>query len=120
MLQTSPMKKIEAVIKPFKLDAVQRALSEVGIGGMAVTEIKGFVRQRGRTDAPKSGSFDPTFLPKVKLEVVIGDSYASRVKDVILSSAKTGKSGDGKVFVSLLSPPCEYGPENREKQLFRP
>jgi len=114
------MKKIEAVIKPFKLDAVQRALSEVGIGGMAVTEIKGFVRQRGRTDAPKSGSFDPTFLPKVKLEVVIGDSYASRVKDVILSSAKTGKSGDGKVFVSLLSPPCEYGSENREKQLFRP
>jgi nitrogen regulatory protein P-II 1 len=94
-----PMKKIEAVIKPFKLDAVQRALSELGIGGMAVTEVKGFGRQKGRTEPPKSGTFSATFLPKVKLEVVVGDNYASRVMDLIVSSAKTGKYGDGKVFV---------------------
>jgi nitrogen regulatory protein P-II 1 len=93
------MKKIEAVIKPFKLDAVQRALSELGIGGMAVTEVKGFGRQRGRIEHPKSGSLSATFLPKVKLEVVVGDGYASRVMDLIVSSAKTGKYGDGKVFV---------------------
>jgi nitrogen regulatory protein P-II 1 len=93
------MKKIEAVIKPFKLDAVQRALSELGIGGMAVTEVKGFGRQRGRTEPPKGRPFSPTFLPKVKLEVVVGDNNASRVMDLIVSSAKTGKYGDGKVFV---------------------
>jgi nitrogen regulatory protein P-II 1 len=93
------MKKIEAVIKPFKLDAVQRALSELGIGGMAVTEVKGFGRQKGRTESSKSRSFSATFLPKVKLEVVVGDGYASRVLDLIVSSAKTGKYGDGKVFV---------------------
>ena len=92
------MKKIEAVIKPFKLDAVQRALSELGIGGMAVTEVKGFGRQKGRIEPPKSGS-SATFLPKVKIEVVVGDGYASRVMDLIVSSAKTGKYGDGKVFV---------------------
>ena len=99
MLPNSVMKKIEAVIKPFKLDAVQRALSELGIGGMAVTEVKGFGRQKGRTKPPKRGSFSATFLPKVKLEVVVGDGYASRVMDLIVSSAKTGKYGDGKVFV---------------------
>jgi nitrogen regulatory protein P-II 1 len=93
------MKKIEAVIKPFKLDAVQRALSELGIEGMAVTEVKGFGRQKGRTEPPRGRSFSPTFLPKVKLEVVVGDSNASRVMDLIVSSAKTGKYGDGKVFV---------------------
>ena len=99
MLPNSVMKKIEAVIKPFKLDAVQRALSELGIGGMAVTEVKGFGRQKGRIEPPKSGSSSATFLPKVKLEVVVGDGYASRVMDLIVSSAKTGKYGDGKVFV---------------------
>ncbi|HEY5779905.1 MAG TPA: P-II family nitrogen regulator [Terrimicrobiaceae bacterium] len=99
MLIEFEMKKIEAVIKPFKLDAVQRALSGVGIGGMAVTEVRGFGRQKGRTEPPNGRSFSATFLPKVKLEVVVGDNSASQVMELIVSSAKTGKYGDGKVFV---------------------
>ncbi len=94
-----PMKKIEAVIKPFKLDAVQRALLGVGIGGMAVTEVRGFGRQKGRTESPSGQSLGATFLPKVKVEVVVGDSSASQVMELIVSSAKTGKYGDGKIFV---------------------
>ena len=93
------MKKIEAVIKPFKLEAVQQALAEVGIGGMAVTEVRGFGRQKGRTEPYHGSSFGITFLPKVKLEVVVGDSNATKVMKLIVSSAKTGKYGDGKVFV---------------------
>ncbi len=93
------MKKIEAVIKPFKLDAVQRALLGVGIGGMAVTEVRGFGRQKGRTESPSGRSLGATFLPKVKVEVVVGDSSASQVMELIVSSAKTGKFGDGKIFV---------------------
>ena len=93
------MKKIEAVIKPFKLEAVQRALVEVGIGGMAVTEVRGFGRQKGRTEPFRGTAVSSTFLPKVKLEVVVGDGHAARVKELIISSAKTGKYGDGKVFV---------------------
>jgi nitrogen regulatory protein P-II 1 len=93
------MKKIEAVIKPFKLEAVQQALAEAGIGGMAVTEVRGFGRQKGRIEPSHGSSFGITFLPKVKLEVVVGDSNASKVMKLIVSSAKTGKYGDGKVFV---------------------
>ena len=93
------MKKIEAVIKPFKLEAVQQALAEVGIGGMAVTEVRGFGRQKGRTESSNGNPFAITFLPKIKLEVVVGDSSASKVMQLIVSSAKTGKYGDGKVFV---------------------
>jgi nitrogen regulatory protein P-II 1 len=93
------MKKIEAVIKPFKLEAVQQALAEVGIGGMAVTEVRGFGRQKGRIGPYHSSSFGTTFLPKVKLEVVVCDSNATKVMRLIVSSAKTGKYGDGKVFV---------------------
>jgi nitrogen regulatory protein P-II 1 len=99
MLRREAMKKIEAVIKPFKLEAVQRALTEVGIGGMAVTEVRGFGRQKGRMEPSRSSSLSSTFLPKVKLEVVVGDSHAAKVKELIISSAKTGKYGDGKVFV---------------------
>jgi nitrogen regulatory protein P-II 1 len=93
------MKKIEAVIKPFKLEAVQRALADAGIGGMAVTEVRGFGRQRGSTEPPNGRSLSATLLPKVKLEVVVCDSSASQIREVIVSSAKTGKFGDGKVFV---------------------
>jgi nitrogen regulatory protein P-II 1 len=93
------MKKIEAVIKPFKLEAVQQALAGVGIGGMAVTEVRGFGRQKGRTGPADGRSMGITFLPKVKLEVVVGDNNATRVMELIVSSAKTGKYGDGKVFV---------------------
>jgi nitrogen regulatory protein P-II 1 len=98
-LPKEPMKKIEAVIKPFKLEAVQRALADVGIGGMAVTEVKGFGRQRGRTDPPRGRSLSAIFLPKVKVEVVVGDNNATQIMELIVSSAKTGKVGDGKVFV---------------------
>ena len=93
------MKKIEAVIKPFKLDAVQQALADVGIGGMAVTEVRGFGRQKGRTEPSNGNSPGITFLPKIKLEVVVGDSSATKVMEIIVSSARTGKYGDGKVFV---------------------
>jgi nitrogen regulatory protein P-II 1 len=93
------MKKIEAVIKPFKLEAVQQALAEMGIGGMAVTEVRGFGRQKGRLE-PVTGNDRPaTFLPKVKVEVVVGDNHASKVMQLIVSSAKTGRYGDGKVFI---------------------
>ena len=93
------MKKIEAVIKPFKLEAVQQALAEMGVGGMAVTEVRGFGRQKGRTEPSDGRSFAITFLPKIKLEVVVGDSSATKVMQLIVSSARTGKYGDGKVFV---------------------
>jgi nitrogen regulatory protein P-II 1 len=93
------MKKIEAVIKPFKLEAVQRALAELGIGGMAVTEVRGFGRQRGYSQPYDDRSSGMTFLPKVKLELVVRDDHASKVKELIVTSAKTGKYGDGKVFV---------------------
>jgi nitrogen regulatory protein P-II 1 len=92
------MKKIEAVIKPFKLEAVQQALAEMGIGGMAVTEVRGFGRQKGRLE-PSGKERAATFLPKVKVEVVVGDSHASKVMQLIVSSAKTGRYGDGKVFI---------------------
>jgi nitrogen regulatory protein P-II 1 len=93
------MKKIEAVIVPFKLEAVQRALAEVGIGGMAVTEVRGLGRPKTRSEAYHGGSSGMTFLPKVKVEVVVGDNHAMKVKELIVSSAKTGKYGDGKLFV---------------------
>ena len=93
------MKKIEAVIKPFKLEAVQRALAELGVGGMAVTEVRGFARQRGRSERHNGSTSGMTFMPKVKLEVVVHDNHAVKVKELIVSSAKTGKNGDGRVFV---------------------
>lgn len=93
------MKKIEAVIKPFKLEAVQQALAEMGIGGMAVTEVRGFGRQKGRLEPLTGNERASTFLPKVKVEVVVGDSHASKVMQLIVSSAKTGRYGDGKVFI---------------------
>ena len=93
------MKKIEAVIKPFKLEAVQRALAELGVGGMAVTEVRGFARQRGRCERHNGSTSGMTFMPKVKLEVVVRDNHAVKVKELIVSSAKTGKNGDGRVFV---------------------
>ena len=90
------MKKIEAVIKPFKLEAVQRALAELGVGGMAVTEVRGFAPQRGRSERHSGSTSGMTFMPKVKLEVVVHDNHALKVKEVIVSSAK---DGDGRVFV---------------------
>ncbi|MCI0547418.1 MAG: P-II family nitrogen regulator [Candidatus Rokubacteria bacterium] len=93
------MKKIEAVIKPFKLDDVKDALTELGVVGMTVTEVKGFGRQKGHTELYRGSEYTIDFLPKVKIEVVVPDSMADKVVSVIASAAKTGSIGDGKVFV---------------------
>ena len=93
------MKKIEAVIKPFKLDDVKDALHEVGVVGMTVTEVKGFGRQKGHTELYRGSEYTIDFLPKVKVEVVVAEGMVDKVVAVICSAAKTGSIGDGKVFV---------------------
>ncbi|MEQ8333162.1 P-II family nitrogen regulator [Nisaea sp.] len=94
------MKKIEAIIKPFKLDEVKEALHEVGIQGITVTEAKGFGRQKGHTELYRGAEYVVDFLPKVKIEVVMEDSLVERAVDAIQSAARTGRIGDGKIFVS--------------------
>ncbi|MEM9522838.1 MAG: P-II family nitrogen regulator [Pseudomonadota bacterium] len=94
------MKKIEAIIKPFKLDEVKEALQEVGVQGLSVIEVKGFGRQKGHTEIYRGAEYVVDFLPKVKVEVVIADSQLDQVVDAITDAAKTGKIGDGKIFVS--------------------
>jgi nitrogen regulatory protein P-II 1 len=93
------MKKIEAIIKPFKLEEVKDALSELGIEGMTVTEVKGFGRQKGHTEIYRGSEYTVDFLPKIKLEVVLADSLLESAVKSIVSSAKTGKIGDGKIFI---------------------
>lgn len=93
------MKKIEAIIKPFKLDDVVEALQEIGIEGLSVTEIKGFGRQKGRTEIYKGAEYVVDFLPKVKIEIVVSDSFVNQAVEAIQKSAHTGKIGDGKIFV---------------------
>jgi nitrogen regulatory protein P-II 1 len=93
------MKLIIAVIKPFKLEEVKEALAEVGVQGMTVTEVKGFGRQKGHTEIYRGSEYTVDFLPKVKLEVAVADEVAARAIEAIVRSAKTGKIGDGKVFV---------------------
>ncbi|CAM4009995.1 MULTISPECIES: nitrogen regulatory protein P-II [Vibrio] len=94
------MKKIEAIIKPFKLDDVREALAEVGITGMTVSEVKGFGRQKGHTELYRGAEYMVDFLPKVKLEIVVSDDVAAQCIDKIVETAQTGKIGDGKIFVS--------------------
>ncbi len=94
------MKKIEAIIKPFKLEEVKEALAEQGVEGMTVTEVKGFGRQKGHTEIYRGSEYTVDFLPKIKLEVVLADSQVAAALDAIVKAAKTGKIGDGKVFVS--------------------
>ncbi len=94
------MKKIEAVIKPFKLDEVKEALHEVGVSGITVTEAKGFGRQKGHTELYRGAEYVVDFLPKVKLEVVVDDDQVERVVEAITNAARTGRIGDGKIFVS--------------------
>ena len=96
------MKKIEAIIKPFKLDEVREALSEIGVTGLTVTEVKGFGRQKGHTELYRGAEYVVDFLPKVKLEVVVADSLLDRAMETIISAARTGKIGDGKIFVSTV------------------
>ena len=94
------MKKIEAVIKPFKLDDVREALSEIGIAGMTATEVKGFGRQKGHTELYRGAEYVVDFLPKVKIEVVVDDGKADACVESITEAARTGKIGDGKIFVT--------------------
>ncbi len=93
------MKKVEAIIKPFKLDEVKQALSEIGVAGLTATEVKGFGRQKGHTELYRGAEYVVDFLPKVKVEVVVSDQLVGRVVEVIERAAKTGRIGDGKIFV---------------------
>ena len=93
------MKKIEAIVKPFKLDEVREALSEIGVTGLTVTEVKGFGRQKGHTELYRGAEYVVDFLPKVKIEVVVADGQVEASIDAIVRSARTGKIGDGKIFV---------------------
>lgn len=94
------MKKIEAIIKPFKLDEVREALSEIGVTGLTVTEVKGFGRQKGHTELYRGAEYVVDFLPKIKLEIVVADSLSERAVEAIISAARTGKIGDGKIFIT--------------------
>jgi nitrogen regulatory protein PII len=100
--QQYDMKKIEAIIKPFKLEDVKEALSGLGVEGMTVSEVKGFGRQKGHTEIYRGSEYTVDFLPKIKLEVVLADGMVSSAVDAIVKAAKTGKIGDGKVFVSTI------------------
>ena len=93
------MKKVEAVIKPFKLDEVKQALTEVGATGLTITEVKGFGRQKGHTETYRGAEYQVDFLPKVKVEVVVPDALVTRVLEAILRAARTNRIGDGKIFV---------------------
>jgi nitrogen regulatory protein PII len=97
------MKLITAVVKPFRLDDVRNALAEVGVQGMTVTEVKGFGRQRGHTELYRGAEYVVDFLPKVKVEVAVTDELSERVIEAIIGAAKTGKVGDGKIFVTELT-----------------
>ena len=94
------MKKIEAVIKPFKLDEVREALSEIGVNGLTVTEVKGFGRQKGHTELYRGAEYVVDFLPKIKIELVVGADMMEAAMEAIIKAARTGKIGDGKIFVS--------------------
>ncbi len=93
------MKKVEAIIKPFKLDEVKEALSSIGVEGLTVTEVKGFGRQKGHTELYRGAEYVVDFLPKIKLEIVVGDALVEGVVEAIIGAANTGKIGDGKIFV---------------------
>ena len=107
------MKKIEAIIKPFKLDEVKEALSSVGIEGMTVSEVKGFGRQKGHTEIYRGNEYTVDFLPKIKIEIVLADNLVSGAVEAIVKAAKTGKIGDGKVFVSAMEEVIRIRTEER-------
>jgi nitrogen regulatory protein PII len=94
------VKKVEAIIKPFKLDEVKQALSEIGVAGLTATEVKGFGRQKGHTELYRGAEYVVDFLPKVKVEVVVADALVGRVVEAVERAAKTGRIGDGKIFIS--------------------
>ena len=108
------MKKIEAIIKPFKLDEVRDALAELGIGGMTVCEVSGYGRQNGRTELYRGSEYASNFLPKIKLEIVVADEMAAAACAAIVESARTGKIGDGKIFVSKVDKVIRIRTEERD------
>ena len=110
------MKKIEAIIKPFKLEEVKDALQEIGIKGMTTTEVKGFGRQKGHTEIYRGSEYTVDFLPKTKIELVLGDDQAEAAVQAIVKAAKTGKIGDGKVFVSSVEEAVRIRTEERGEQ----
>ena len=93
------MKKIEAIIRPFRIDDVREALGEVGVKGMTLTEVKGYGRQKGHTELYRGSEYQIDFLPKIKIEVIVADRLADKVVDTIVNAAKTGQVGDGKIFI---------------------
>jgi nitrogen regulatory protein P-II 1 len=112
----SDMKKIEAIVKPFKLEEVKEALSGLGIAGMTVSEVKGFGRQKGHTEIYRGSEYTVDFLPKIKVEVVLPDALVSSAVDAIVKAAKTGKIGDGKVFVSSIQDAIRIRTEEKGEQ----
>jgi nitrogen regulatory protein P-II 1 len=96
------MKKVEAIIRPFKLDDVREALTEIGVKGMTLTEVKGYGRQKGHTEIYRGSEYQIDFLPKISVEVVVADEFANKVVETILKVARTGQVGDGKIFVSTI------------------
>ena len=107
------MKKIEAIIKPFKMEDVKEALAEAGIEGMTVSEVKGFGRQKGHTEIYRGSEYTVDFLPKVKFEIVVADERVTKVVAAIVAAAKTGKIGDGKVFVTPIEDAIRIRTEER-------
>lgn len=93
------MKKVEAIIRPFRIDDVREALGEIGVKGMTLTEVKGYGRQKGHTELYRGSEYQIDFLPKIKIEVVVSDRLADKVVDTIVNAAKTGQVGDGKIFI---------------------
>ena len=110
------MKKIEAIIKPFKLEDVKEALSSLGVEGMTVTEVKGFGRQKGHTEIYRGSEYTVDFLPKIKVEVVLAENRVAEAVQAIVKAAKTGKIGDGKVFVSSIENALRIRTEETGKQ----
>jgi nitrogen regulatory protein P-II 1 len=110
------MKKIEAIIKPFKLEEVKEALTSIGIEGMTVSEVKGFGRQKGHTEIYRGSEYTVDFLPKVKLEIVVGDAQVNAAVEAIVKAAKTGKIGDGKVFVLPIETAVRIRTEEKGEQ----
>ena len=96
------MKKIKAIIKPFKLDDVKEALNAIGVSGMTISEVKGYGRQRGHTEVYRGAEYQTDFIPKIQIDLVVEDDLSAKVTDIIADKAKTGKIGDGKIFISSL------------------
>jgi nitrogen regulatory protein P-II 1 len=99
-MKEGPVKKVEAIIKPFKLDEVKEALNEIGIQGITISEVKGFGRQKGHTELYRGAEYVVDFIPKIKLEIIVSDTILPKVVEVIEKAAKTGRIGDGKIFVT--------------------